>query len=146
MKNNGRKIFFAITFAILANLPLIVLAGHSSINRLEDISAMKNAPKLDDKIIDALNKALVNDPNVNVRLSAIEAMLHYADNPQVRQNLIKAIPYQTSPIILMTLAEVMIGLEESSSKDEWLELLGSDKLEDEMKRQLEETLAPVMKL
>ncbi|WP_235299510.1 HEAT repeat domain-containing protein [Portibacter marinus] len=130
----------------LLNQENIVLTSNSSMSRLEDISEMKNAPKLDKKIIEALNRALLNDPNVNVRLSAIEAMLHYADNPKVRENLIKAIPYQTSPIIQMTLAEVMISLDESESKDEWLQLFRSDRLEDGFKEQLEEALAPVMKL
>lgn len=124
----------------------LMLASNSSISRLEEISEMRKAPELNDKIIDALNSALLNDPNVNVRLSAIEAMLHYADNPKVRENLIKAIPYQHSAIIQMTLAEVMIGLAESDSKDEWLELFESDKLGKGMKEQLEETLAPVLKL
>jgi hypothetical protein len=124
----------------------MMLVSNSSMTRLENISEMKEAPKLNDKIINALNQALINDPNVNVRLSAIEAMLHYADNPKVRANLIKAIPYQDSPIIQLTLAEVMIDLEEKSSKDEWEELFNSDNMEAEVKMQLQETLKPVLKL
>ncbi|GLR17394.1 HEAT repeat domain-containing protein [Portibacter lacus] len=124
----------------------MILASNSSIHRLEDIAEMGKAPELNDKIIDALNQALINDPNINVRLSAIEAMLHYADNPKVRANLIKAIPYQESPIIQLTLAEVMISLEERNSADEWRTLLKSDKIEADVKTQLEETLAPVLKL
>ncbi len=129
-----------------SNSDQVILAGNSSMNRLEDISEMMKAPELSDKIIDALNKSLINDPNVNVRLTAIEAMIHYADNPKVRENLIKAIPYQDSPIIQMTLAEVMLALEEGNSKDEWQELFKSGKMEDDVKQQVEETLAPVLKL
>lgn len=128
----------------------IVYAGYnenqSSVERLSDISEMKKAPKLNDKIIDALNKALINDPNINVRLSAIEAMLHYADNPKVRKNLIQAIPYQDSPIIQLTLAEVMIELEGNDSKEKWEELFDSDNIDPDVQSQLRETLEPVLKI
>jgi hypothetical protein len=33
MKNNGRKIFFAIVFAALSSLPLIVMAGSAVVTR-----------------------------------------------------------------------------------------------------------------
>jgi hypothetical protein len=33
MKNNGRKIFFAIVFAALSSLPLIALAGTAAAKR-----------------------------------------------------------------------------------------------------------------
>lgn len=128
----------------------VILAGYdeseSSMDRLSGISKMKSAPELNDKIIESLNKALINDSNINVRLSAIEAMLHYADNPKVRENLIKAIPYQDSPLIQMTLAEVMIELEEENSGDAWKELFGSDNIEPEVKSQLQQTLEPVLNL
>ena len=125
--------------------PNLIYAS-SSIDRLEHISKMKEAPELSDRIIDALNTALTEDPNINVRLSAIEAMLHYADNPKVRANLISAIPFQDSPIIQFTLAEVMIELEEKESKDAWNKLLNSDSVEPDVKQQLERTLEPVLKL
>jgi hypothetical protein len=33
MKNNGRKIFFAVVFAALASLPLIVMAGPAIVRK-----------------------------------------------------------------------------------------------------------------
>ncbi len=123
-----------------------LVSTKSAVTRLEDISELKKASELSETIIDALNKALIMDPNINVRLSAIEAMVHFADNPKVRENLIKAIPYQDSPIIQITLAEVMIALEEKGSKDAWQELFDSGNLEGDVKAQLEETLEPVLKL
>lgn len=108
--------------------------------RLENVNKLKELTHLNQKIIDALNQALLKDPNINVRLSAIEAMLHFADNPQVRQNLIEAIPYQTSPIVQLTLAEVMIELQETGSKEAWKKLLDDKEMEDDVKKQLVETL------
>jgi hypothetical protein len=104
------------------------------------INKIKELPQLNRKIIEALNQALLKDPNINVRLSAIEAMLHFADHPQVRQNLIEAIPYQTSPIVQLTLAEVMIELQETKSKEAWNKLLKEGHVEEDIKKQLKETL------
>jgi hypothetical protein len=67
-------------------------------------------------------------------------MIHFADDPQVRQNLIEAIPYQTSPIVQLTLAEVMIELQETRSKEAWHKLLKNKGMEEDVKKQLEETL------
>lgn len=112
----------------------------SSIERISEIQRISEGEKLNSTIIEALNQALLKDPNTNVRLSAIEAMLHFADNPVVRKNLILAIPYQESPIVQLTLAEVMINLEEKGSREAWKQLLESETMESDVKMQLEETL------
>ncbi len=113
---------------------------NSTAERLQVIHQAKQATNPDERIIKALNEALLKDPNINVRLSAIEAMLHFADNPKVRENLILAIPHQTSPLVQVTLADAMIMLEEKRSIEEIQKLLDSDEVEVEVKLQLERTL------
>lgn len=112
----------------------------TSIDRISEIQRITEGNKLNNTIIEALNQALLKDPNTNVRLSAIEAMLHFADNPVVRKNLILAIPHQESPIVQLTLAEVMINLEEKGSAEAWKQLLESETMESDVKMQLVETL------
>ena len=112
----------------------------STAQRLQVIYSAKEVDNPDARIIDALNQALLNDPNVNVRLSAIETMLHFAHVPKVRENLIRAIPHQTSPLVQVTLADAMILLEDERSVQELQKLLESDDVEVEVRLQLEKTL------
>lgn len=108
--------------------------------RMKDIQFVRQMKSPNAKILQALNQALCNDPNINVRLSAIESLMHFLDEPDVMTILIKAIPQQTSPIVQLELAEVMIQLEEKRSAGAWKELLESGELEIDVKMQLEETL------
>ena len=125
--------------------PMNVLVNNgTAIERLETIHQTKTLDNPDDKIMEALYKALILDPNVNVRLSAIEAMARFADHPQVTQYLINSIAYQNSPIVQLELAELMIALEERGSAEAWQELLDSDDLEVEVKLQLKEKLATIL--
>jgi len=87
--------------------------------RMKDIQLVRQMENPNAKILMALNKALCNDPNINVRLSAIESLVYFSDDPDVMEILIKAIPKQTSPIVQMELADVMVQLEEKRSSGAW---------------------------
>lgn len=137
LENNEEKLQVEESYAMLTS-------SESASSRLQGIQMAKKMEHLDNRIIEALNQTLLNDPNVNVRLSAIETMLHFADNPQVRENLIRAIPHQTSPLIQMTLAEVMIALKDKRAIQEIRELLEAQQLELEVQMKMEETIETLL--
>ncbi len=116
----------------------------TSFDRLKGIQLTKELSKPDQRVLEALNHALLYDENINVRLSAIEAMVHFADYPDVRENLIKAIPLQTEPMVQMTLAEAMITLQEKRSKQAWNDLLRSDHVESDIKQELRDNLETIL--
>jgi hypothetical protein len=115
----------------------------TSADRLNQIQNF-NQQDINDRIIDALYQALIKDPNTNVRLSALEAMARYAYNPDVRQNLINAILYQTVPLVQISLAEVMINLQEKESSEAWQQLLKSEEMELDVRLQLEDMLQEII--
>ena len=116
------------------------LTASSAIDRLTAIQSTKQMEHLDQKIVDALYQILIQDKNVNVRLSAIEAMVDFADNAKVKENLIRAIPYQTSPLIQLTLAEIALALDDKNAINEIKQLLKNGQVEIEVKMKLEETI------
>lgn len=127
----------SLTYAALTN-------DRSALDRLQGTQMSRKLPELNDQIIHALNKTLLFDPNVNVRLSAIETMVHFADNPHVRELLISAIPFQTAPIVQLTLAKVMAEWQEKAAADPIRQLIQSEEVEIEVKLELEETLETLM--
>ena len=112
--------------------------------RMKDIQFVRQMDNPNAKILNALNKALCNDPNINVRLSAIESLVHFSDAPEVMEILIKAIPKQSSSLVQLELAEVMIQLEEKRSAEAWQELLESGEVELDVKIELKESLQVLM--
>ena len=117
---------------------------NSASERLRGIQMVKTMEEPNDLIVTALNQALLFDPNINVRLSAIETMVQFAEAPKVRENLIRAIPQQTSPLVQLALAEAMIELEEKSAVDELEQLMESEEVEIEVKKELAKTVKILM--
>lgn len=118
----------------------LLASGNSSTDRLLAIQQIKEIENPEDPIIEALHETLMKDPNVNVRLSAIEAMVHFIGHPKARTSLVLALPYQDSPIVQLTLAELLISLQSEQSIDELKMLLNSSDLDHDVKLQLKETL------
>lgn len=125
----------------MRELTLLTLIKQSSVtDRLKGIHLTKDISQPDENIIHALSETLNNDPNINVRLSALEALAQLADNPEVRKRLIEAIPHQDSPLIQMSLAELMLILQEDNSLDALKELLQSPQIEPDVEAHVKATI------
>lgn len=123
---------------------LTLLEQPSANKRLEGVSEANKLSNVDETVIKALLKTLNNDSNVNVRLAAIESLTNYVDNPTVRQGLIQAIPNQESPIIQVTLANLMLALEEKKSIESFKQLLKEKKLDTTVKKKIENTIESII--
>ncbi len=119
---------------------LTLIQQPSPSDRLKAISISNQISSADDKIIDALLHTLNNDPNVNVRLMAVEALYNFADNPKVRIGLIKSISQQESPIVQVTLADVMVLLQEKGSVEELKKLLEKNNLNESVESKLRNSI------
>lgn len=118
----------------------LLAVDNATTDRLLAIQQIKEIKNPEDPIIEALHETLMNDPNVNVRLSAIEAMVHFIDHPKARTSLVSSLPYQDSPIVQLTLAQLLISLQSEQSIDELKSLLNSAALDQDVKLHLQETL------
>ena len=116
----------------------------SAPERMKQINLVREEKDPDEVLIRALHKTLISDPNVNVRLSALETLVYFGDLPLTRQLLIDAIPYQQSSILLLELAGIMEQLEASNSASKWGEVLQSEEVEPEVKKHLKENLKNIL--
>jgi hypothetical protein len=119
---------------------LAMLDNPLASERIKAVSYTNDLKKVDDKVIDALFTTLNKDPNVNVRLSALEALAALGNHPEVRTGLIKSILTQDSPIIQLAIADVMLKLQEKGSVSSFRELLKQKGLDDEVKKKVKETI------
>jgi ElaB/YqjD/DUF883 family membrane-anchored ribosome-binding protein len=70
---------------------------------------MKNA---DDEIVNALVKAMNEDPSSNVRLTALEALGKFYQQGHVRNSLIKSLSTQKDPIVQIALIRLLVQMKE----------------------------------
>lgn len=125
-------------------LVLTLLEQPSANQRLQGVSEANKFKDVDEIVIKALLQTLNNDSNVNVRLAAIESLTNYVDKPSVRQGLVQSIPNQESPILQITLANLMVALQEKSSIEPFKKLLKEKQLDTTAKKQIENSIKSII--
>lgn len=125
-------------------LVLTLLEQPSANQRLQGVSEANKFENVDEMVVKALLQTLNNDSNVNVRLAAIESLTNYVDIPQVRQGLVQSIPHQESPILQITLANLMVALQEKQSVEPFKKLLKEKQLDTTVKKKIEHSIESII--
>nr|WP_298994500.1 HEAT repeat domain-containing protein [uncultured Allomuricauda sp.] len=132
------------TEEVRQKLVLTLLEQPSANQRLQGVGEANKIENVDEIVIRALLKTLNSDANVNVRLAAVESLTNYVDNPLVRQGLIQAIPNQESPIMQITLANLMVALQEKASIEPFKQLLKKQELDTTVKRKIKNSIESII--
>ena len=94
---------------------LSLLEQQSPSARLEGVNYAYQMAQPDAQVEQALLHAVNNDANVNVRLSAVDALQKYAGDPNVRRALADAVPVQDSPLVQVALIDLLVQLHDRDS-------------------------------
>jgi HEAT repeats len=97
---------------------LSLLERQSATSRLEGISWSNRVEHPDEDLVSALLTVLNHDSNINVRLSALDALGKFADEPRVRTALVSAIPHQDSPLLQIALIDALVHMRDNSAAKE----------------------------
>ncbi len=119
---------------------LSMLEKESATERLKAVSLSSDMNQVSQKVTSALIKTLNSDENVNVRLAALDVLMNYAKDSDVRAELIKSISIQDSPLVQIALAELMVALQEKKSVSELKKLLRNEKTAKEVKGKIEKSI------
>ncbi|WP_299532381.1 HEAT repeat domain-containing protein [Ulvibacterium sp.] len=125
-------------------LVLTLLEQPSANKRLQGINEVTKIKEVDETVISALLQTLNSDPNVNVRLAAIESLTNYLDNPTVREGLVQSIVKQDSPIVQVTLASLMVALQEKKSIEPFKTLMRTQEMDKSVKEKLETSINSII--
>jgi len=85
-----------------------LLQDDSPTARIRGVSYGSQLARPDQEIVQSLLHALNHDTNVNVRLSAADALEKLAGNPEIRRALVDALPLQDSPLVQIALMDVLV--------------------------------------
>jgi len=113
------------------------LDNPSAAERMRAVHFAQDLPGPDDAILAALIQTMNGDPNVNVRLVAVEALARYAGHPKVREALIQAIVRQESPLVQLALADVMLALNEKRAVEPFRKVIADPLVDYSVKSKLE---------
>jgi hypothetical protein len=104
---------------------LSLLERQSATSRLEGISWSSRVERPDSDLVSALLTALNRDPNINVRLSALDALEKFAGDPGVRKTLVDSLRQQDSPLVQIALIDALVHIRDNAAAGE-LRKLTSD--------------------
>ncbi|MDQ2657319.1 MAG: HEAT repeat domain-containing protein [Bacteroidota bacterium] len=119
---------------------LSLLEKGSATERLRAVGLTREMDEASKKVTSALIQTLNQDENVNVRLAALEALKPYAADNKVREELVRSIVKQESPLVQVSLAELMAALQEKSAVGEFEKIIGSENTPVEVKKKIRESI------
>lgn len=119
---------------------LSLLEKESATDRLRAVSLTSEMGGASQKVTKALIQTLNQDANVNVRLAALDALRPYLHVGQVREELIRSIAEQNSPLVQIALADLMVAIQEKKSVEELRKLLESAETPKEVKERIQESI------
>lgn len=113
---------------------LSMLRQQSPSARMQGVSYSEKIVQPDSQMLDALLQAVNHDSNVNVRLSAVDALQRFAAGPEAARAIADSIPGQDSPLVQISLVDMLVQLNARDAAPD-LARISKDMKMDEMVRQ-----------
>ena len=96
-------------------MSLSLLEQSSSSDRLLGVNLSTQIDQPDQILLDQLLQKINHDPNINVRLAAINATTLFIRQNHVREHLIESLANQTSPLVQIELIDLLAQIREQKA-------------------------------
>ena len=94
---------------------LSLLTRSSAIERLQGVTMSRHLVNPDERHLSALVNTLNSDPNVNVRLAAVNTLSQFSDTLWVRNELVESLSHNQSPLVQIYLIDLLAELREQQA-------------------------------
>lgn len=94
---------------------LSLLQQQNASDRLRGVTWSYRVEQSDSEVLSALLTTVNHDPNVNVRLAAVDALKTFADSPVGRHGLVQALGKQSSPLVQIAILDQIVDLRVKSA-------------------------------
>jgi hypothetical protein len=119
---------------------LSLLTQGSVSDRLQGVSYGRTISGEDDRIASALLTRLLEDPNVNVRLAAVDALRPVARRSERRHELLDAVTRQSSPLVTLALLDVLLETSAPPTQPQLEQLAADPRLDPTIRAYLRDRL------
>lgn len=116
--------------ALEREMALSLMHQESASERLRGVLLSGQLAPTEAPVMQALLQTLDTDPNVNVRLAALEVLQPHLDRPEIQHSLHESLLRQNSPILQAELIRLILQLEDPKATSALRELLERNHLED----------------
>jgi hypothetical protein len=115
---------------------LTLLQQQSASDRLRGVTWSYGLDRPSGEVVHALLERLAYDPNVNVRLAAIDALKPFVGDTRVRNGLVEALTAdpQPSPLVQVALIDALVTLREPRSLESMRRLATDAGVNDTVRR------------
>ena len=114
-----------------------LLKQASPSERLMGVSWSARIDQPGDEVIQTLLNTLNQDSNVNVRLAAVDALYLFYNHPEVKEGLIDSLARQASPLVQMSLINLLVEIRERRAVEALERLIQDEKLNPKVKKRAE---------
>jgi len=121
-----------------------LLSQPSASARLQGLSMTSRLQDPDPALLKMLLGILDNDPSVNVRLSAVDALYLFADREEVRTALTASLSQQTSPLVQIALIDMMVSLKEKHAAAALKKLLNDKQAIPEVRQRAQSGISQIL--
>ncbi|MDF2381187.1 HEAT repeat domain-containing protein [Nostoc ellipsosporum NOK] len=122
---------------------LSLLQNPAATERIKAVAYTEQVNSSDKKVMDALLTTLNNDPNINVRLVTLDALMAFAEDPYVREGLVRSITQQESPLMQAALADAMVKLKEQRALQIWKKQLSEPELDQSVREKIRTSMQAI---
>jgi hypothetical protein len=117
------------------------LLDQSSVTeRINGLTMTGRLENVDRQFLSTLLLLLNSDSDVNVRLAAINALSKYPDNEYVRQELVKSLDLQSSPLVQIALIDLLSSIQEYDSYPTLMRMIENPDTNDPVKKRAKKAL------
>lgn len=125
--------------AELQTISLSLLDHQSASQRLRAVQSSRLATP-DDRVVGALLETVKRDPNVNVRLAAVDALAGLLERPDVGRGLLEALDVQEAPLMQATLADLLLAARVDGSSAAVRRMLQRDDVDPTVREHVRQTM------
>ena len=94
----------------------------------------------DQQVEQALLHAVNHDSNINVRLSAVDALAKVGNNPEVRRALVDSLAVQDSPLVEIALIDLLVQFNDKDAAPALRKLAQDAQVDEEVRNRASQSL------
>jgi hypothetical protein len=118
-------------------LAVSLMDQSSPTDRMKGVNLTYGMNKPQPELISALLNTLDTDPNISVRLAAVDALYLFHNYPAVKEGLIQSLARQESPMVQASLIDLMVSIRERRAVEALKTLLLQEDLNPDIKNRIE---------
>jgi hypothetical protein len=110
-------------------IALSLLQQQSAVDRLQGVTWASRIEQSDMEVLGALLRTVNEDPSIDVRLAAVDALSEFSSSPVARRGLAQSLGKQTSPLMQIAVIDLLVRIRERSAVESIRELLTRPELD-----------------